>query len=201
MNPCFSNIQASISLVPSQHHGNQDRLTCHSSQVVSKGRHQLSKKAHPHRTHAKYPRTEFSANGSSSKDSDQVQGYSEPDVAVCRTELPKFGVLDSYSVAVFVTWTRNDTSKSENSANAVRDTSENHNDNGDSGDRNVEGNSPTNTEHVFSRHCGEVTLRVEDVISGKYVINVFTDSDPYDVEMQDLKGNSMGHIMKNQALS
>ena len=167
---------------------------------MTKGQHKLSKNIQNHRTQAKCPRTEFSANRFSSEDVDQIEGYSEPDVAICRTELPKFGVLDSYSVAVFVAWTRNDTSKSENSADAVRDTTENHNGNGDSGDRNVEGNSQTNTEHVFSRHCGEVTLRVDDVISGKYEINVFTDSDPYDVEMQDLTGNSMGHIRKNQAL-
>ena len=197
---CFSDILVSVSLAPSHHHGNQDHFTCHSTQVFSKERHKQSKAAKPHSSQAKYPRTEVSSSRFSSKDSDQAKGYSDPDIAVCKTDLPNFGVSNSYSVAVFVRWTRNDVSKSENDNSAPRERTEIHTSNSASGDIIVGRKSQTNSGHVFSRHCGDVVLKAEDVISGKYEISVFTDSDPYDVEMQDLKGEITVNIQKIQTL-
>ena len=152
----------------------------------------------PHRNQAKYPRIEVSSSRFSSKDLDHAKGYSEPDITVCKTDLPNFGVSNSYSAAVFARWTRNDVSKSENDNSAPRERTEIHTSNSASGDIIVGRKSQTNSGHVFSRHCGDIVLKAEDVISGKYEINVFTHSDPYDVEMQDLKGEITINIQKIQ---
>ena len=155
---------------------------------MSKGCHKQSRNTQHHKTRSKHARIDISADRYNTYDLDQVESYREPDIAVCRTELPKFGVLDSYSVAVFVRLTINGTSKSENGLSLTKDRTENHNLGGGLGETKREESFLTNTRHVFSRHCGEVVLKVEDVISGKHEINVLTDSEPYDVEMQDLKG-------------